>query len=401
MEFKTISVFRKLRRIIAAALLGAGASGGIAEAEARAPSKGSAPAIRPGTLIDTQPIRLVPEGARAYRVLYRSTGVRGEPVDVSGVIIIPSGPAPEGGRPIIAWAHPTTGIVDRCAPSESLTLFPSIQGLGKMLRRGFIVAATDYEGLGTPGLHPYLVGDSEAHSVIDSVRAAIQLAGPGGARSEYAVWGHSQGGHAALFTGMIARRYAPELTLVGVAAAAPATELATLLVADLDTSGGRNIAAMTLWSWARVYGAPMSKGVVPAAIATVNDLADECLQTLADVMRRAAPIRALERRFLTSKDFASYEPWKSLLARNTPGTLPPDLPVFLAQGGADELVLPRVTDYYRNRLCEAGSPVAFELVPGAGHMLIARDTAPIAIQWIRDRFAGEPAPSNCGRDPVD
>jgi hypothetical protein len=77
-----------------------------------------------------------------------------------------------------------------------------------------------------------------------------------GAADGFAVWGHSQGGQAALFTGAIAKSYAPELKLIGVAAAAPASELITLINEDLDSIGGKNIAAMTLWSWARVYGAP-------------------------------------------------------------------------------------------------------------------------------------------------
>ncbi len=194
-----------------------------------------------------------PDGAAAYRVLYRSTSPEGRPIAVSGVIIVPAAPMPEGGRPIVAWAHPTTGIVPRCAPSLALFIFQQIAGSRQLLDRGYVIAATDYPGLGTPGPHPYLVGNSEARSVIDSVRAARSLPGVGN-YGRYAVWGHSQGGQAALFTGLISKTYAPELRLVGVAAAAPATDLATLMTDDLNTSGGRNLAAMTVWSWARVYG---------------------------------------------------------------------------------------------------------------------------------------------------
>ena len=148
----------------------------------------------PGTLLDYQPLPNAPDGAAAYRVLYRWTGLKGEPIVVSGAIIVPAGPAPPGGRPIVAWAHPTTGVVDKCAPSLARVLYRSIQGLQDMLARGYVVAATDYPGLGTPGVHPYLVGDSEGHAVLDSVRAGRQLAGPGGASNAFAVWGHSQGG---------------------------------------------------------------------------------------------------------------------------------------------------------------------------------------------------------------
>ena len=127
-----------------------------------------------------------------------------------------------------------------------------------MVERGYVVSATDYPGLGTPGPHPYLVGISEGRAVLDSVRAARELPGAGGGR-RFAVWGHSQGGQASLYTGILAKTYAPELNLVGVAAAAPATELAKLMAEDLNTNGGRNLAAMTLWSWARVFSAPMER----------------------------------------------------------------------------------------------------------------------------------------------
>ncbi|RVU15452.1 alpha/beta fold hydrolase [Methylobacterium oryzihabitans] len=383
-------------RLLATAMIACGLIGGGEALAQPVPQLRSGARTAPGTLLDAQPLANAPDGTSAYRVLYRSTGLRGEPIAVSGAVIVPAGPIPPGGRPVVAWAHPTTGVVDKCAPSLARVLYRSIQGLQEMLARGYIVAATDYPGLGTPGLHPYLVGISEGRAVLDSVRAARQLAGSSGATNAFAVCGHSQGGHAALFTGLLAHGYAPELTLVGVAAAAPATELATLMMADLDTSGGKNLTAMTLWSWSQVYGAPMTKVVAPAALPVIDELANDCLETLIDVLERRGPSRALDRSFLSVDDLAGREPWRSLLARNTPGTLPPRIPVILAQGAADTLVLPRVTSDYRMRLCLAGSRVQFDLVPGVGHLSIAKDAAPTALDWIGDRFAGEPAPSNCG-----
>ena len=351
--------------------------------------------VTPGALIRAEPISGAPVGAAAYKLLYWSKGLSGEPIAVSGVVIVPRGEPPAPGRPVVAWAHPTTGVVDRCAPSRARVLFRSIQGLGEMLARGYAVAATDYPGLGTPGAHPYLVGISEGRAVLDSVRAARAIRGVGEVGG-FAVWGHSQGGHAALFTGLLARDYAPELRLVGVAAAAPATELATLLRDDIDTSGGRNLTAMTLWSWSRVYGAPMERVVAPAAMPVINRLAGLCIERFFDVLLRRGPTEALTRSFLAVDDLAAVEPWRTLLERNTPGPLPPDIPIFLAQGTADELVRPAVTLDFRARLCRAGSPVQLHLMQGVGHAFAGRDSAPTAVAWIAERFAGLPALSNCG-----
>jgi pimeloyl-ACP methyl ester carboxylesterase len=276
-------------------------------------------------------------------------------------------------------------------------LFESIQGLRPMIERGYIVAATDYPGLGTPGTHPYLVGESEGRAVLDSVRAARQLPNAD-AGDRFAVWGHSQGGQAALFTGLLAREYAPELVLVGVAAAAPATELATLLEDDIDTSGGRNLTAMTLWSWQRIFGAPMSRVVAPEAIPVVNRLAGLCIERSFDMLTRRGPTLALARQFLIVNNISDQEPWRALLARNTPAPLSPDIPVFLAQGATDNLVLPKVTHDYMAKLCASGSAVAFDLLPGVSHAFSGRDSADAAVAWMADRFAGQPAPSSCGRN---
>ena len=87
--------------------------------------------------------------------------------------------------------------------------------------------------------------------MLDSVRAARDLP-DAGASNRFAVWGHSQGGHAALYAGELAASYAPDLKLVGVAAAAPATYLVELFDADKTSSEGKELTAMTVLSWSRL-----------------------------------------------------------------------------------------------------------------------------------------------------
>jgi acetyl esterase/lipase len=347
-----------------------------------------------GALISMTALPGAPDGASAYRVLYTSTDLSGDLVPVSGVVIVPRGPVPPGGRPIVAWAHPTTGIVCRCAPSLARAFFASVQGLKAMLAHGYIVAATDYPGLGTPEVHPYLVGISEGRAVLDSVRAAQQIPGAD-ASHVFAVWGHSQGGHAALYAGLLAKQYAPELRLDGVAVAAPATDLVTLMTDDLGTGGGNNITAMTLWSWSRIYNVPISQVLTPEAASTVDRLASECIERWFDIFIRRSPTVALKKSFLRVHDLAAIEPWHQLLVQNTPGALPPGVPVFVAQGSSDRLVQPAVTAAYVHALCRDGSKVEFDLLPGVGHAFIARDSANAAIAWITARFDGKPAPTDC------
>jgi len=350
----------------------------------------------PGSLVRQEPMYGAPLGASSYRVLYRSTGLKGEPILVSGVVIVPQGPPPPGGRPIVAWAHPTSGIVPRCAPSLAIFLFQQIQGLRSMVARGYIVAATDYPGLGTPGPHPYLVGESEGRAVLDIVRVARDLPGAGGAK-DFALWGHSQGGQAVLFAGRLAPTYAPDLHLLGVAAAAPATDLATLMSDDINSVGGKNITAMTLWSWHRVYDAALDGVVNPRALPVIDRLARECIEGPFDIFIRQRTERPLQQHFLTVPDPTKAEPWRSLLEKNSAGTLPAGLPVFLAQGTVDQIIRPAVTRAYMGRLCKAGSPVKMVTLPNIGHGRAAQASTMAAVNWMTDRFAGKAPPNDCGQ----
>lgn len=347
-----------------------------------------------GSLIRHEPRVGAAAGATAHKVLYRSTKPDGTPIAVSGIVIVPAGQAPAGGWPIVAWAHPTTGVVSHCAPSLALFVFQQIAGSRHLLENGYAIAATDYPGLGTPGPHPYLVGDSEARAVIDSVRAARSFPGLENS-TRYAVWGHSQGGQAALFTGMIAKSYAPELQLVGVAAAAPATDLTALMTDDLNTAGGRNLTAMTMWSWARVFNAPINEVVEPVAMPTVDALANQCIEGAFDLYIREKMSAPLAQTFLSVKNPATIEPWKSLLVQNSVGVLPTEIPLFLSQGLSDGLVRPAVTQAFRDRLCKAGGKVKLLLMPGVSHGFIGYDSADAAADWMADRFQGNTPPSDC------
>ncbi len=184
---------------------------------------------QPGSIVWSRPSapQVTPAGAAsATTVIYRSRAIDGSPSVVSGDVLLPKGTPPAGGWPVVAWGHVTTGAGDGCAPTNATVGEAEFERktrsavvAQRLLQRGIAVARTDYEGIGTPGPHPYLVGRSLARSMVDMVRAARALS-PTVGRS-YLAAGHSEGGVAALWTGYLGPQIAPELRLRGVAAVAP------------------------------------------------------------------------------------------------------------------------------------------------------------------------------------
>ena len=351
---------------------------------------------RPGQILRIWPQAggSVKEG-KAYHILYRSTGLHGEATAVSGAVFVPVAPGRRGRRDIVAWAHPTTGVLDRCAPTRLPDLSGTIPGLAEMLDRGYVVAATDYAGLGTPGMHPYLIGESEAMAVLDSVRAARELP-DAHAGNRFAVWGHSQGGHAALFTGQLAAQYAPELKLVGVAAAAPATDLAELFAADHNTKVGRSLTAMALFSWSSIFDIPLATILAPGARASFEAVAHDCIQSLSGELKLEQDTKGLSADFLKG-DPTKREPWRSIMTRNSPGQSPAGAPVFIAQGSADAVVRLAITERFADHLCLNGAKVRMVVLNGVTHSRAGEVSAHRAVAWIANRFAGRDAPSNCRR----
>jgi acetyl esterase/lipase len=353
------------------------------------------PAGKPGDVLRMEPAADGPDGARAWRILYRSTGMKGEAEAVSAVLVVPDAPAPPGGRNVVAWAHPTTGVVPDCAPSLQPRWRKTIPGLDLMVKAGWVVVATDYPGLGTPGVHPYLIGASEARAVVDSVRAARNVkeaaAGP-----RFAVWGHSQGGHAAVFTGQLARELAPELELVGVAAAAPATDLAKLLEHDLGTKLGNVLAAEALWSWSRVFGAPLTGILVPDAIRVVDRVAADCIRDGREGVVAFYDALPLRDGFL-SVNITGIEPWAGVMKANSAGAAPIPAPLLVVQGTNDDVVRPAVTALWAGGVCAQGTAVRYLAVPDENHFLVAFNGAKDAVAWMGDRFAGKAAPDDCVR----
>lgn len=205
--------------------------------------------------------------------------------------------------------------------------------------------------------------------------------------------GHSEGGHAALFTGELAARYAPDLTLVGVAAAAPATYLVDLFEDDAATE--QDLIAMALLSWTGLENVSPATIVEPAVMSAFNQTARGCLTSIAQFEALEKSEKPLQTERFLKIDPPKTEPWKGIMVRNSPGQAPAGAPVFIAQGTADTTVDPQVTKRFAKALCAQGVRVSFVELPGVSHIFVARDAAPTAIRWMNDRFGGAPAPSSC------
>ncbi len=345
----------------------------------------------PGDVIAVQEVEGLDVEATVLRVLYHSQSLAGDDIAVSGLIAVPDAPAPEGGRPVLSWAHGTTGIADSCAPSKD----PSGAGIALIapfLERGMAFVATDYEGLGTPGRHPYIVGDSEGRGVLDIVRAARSLDDRVGASAEVVIWGHSQGGHAALFANQIAAAYAPELDVLGTVAGAPPSQL-SLIAGALKDSPFRFYLGMVVAGWSAAYpNADPSQVLTPEGVERLAAVDEGCGGEL------AAAWSELPYDALVSADPSTIEPWKSLLVENDPGFVAGESPILIIHGEQDEQIPVVSSQLLLDRMCGIGQVVERKTYPGS-HAGVIGPSLPDMLAWIDARLAGEAPPTSCGGPP--
>lgn len=341
--------------------------------------------------------------ATAWRILYRTEDPTGTPRVSGGRMFIPTTPAPPQGRPVVSWAHPTTGMGDACAPSRTPKPTDLLDWLPAMLDLGWVVVATDYAGLGTEGVESYLVAESEVRDVVNAVRAARNVP-EADASDAYGVFGHSQGGHAALWAGTLAPAYAPELTMVGVAGAAPAAPLAGLVEELWDSDLGWLIGAEVVVSYpANFPELDPADVLTDDGLRAYTDLADKCL----DAGGAESEIR---QRF--QGDFFATNPldnaeWSRVLRAQSAPPVPAVIPVLVTQSVNDGVIASKVIARMTEEWCAAGSTIeTVWLGPLRGsiskptvltHIHEGAIGGAIATTWLEGRFAGEPAPTSCGQ----
>lgn len=358
----------------------------------------------PGALITATPVRVspdsvIPEDARTERITYLSQSAAGQEILVSGTVTVPAGEPPEGGWPVVSWAHGTTGVGDACAPSAHSVAGPARDYLAvtdpviaRWVSAGYAVAATDYEGLGTPGEHPYMNGVSAAHTVTDIVRAARGLDSRIGAK--WAVAGHSQGGHAALFTAARGAEYAPELDLVGAVSYAPGSR--TSETAAYMADGGPGVRAAIPFLPVLLLGAEAADPAISAE-SMISDAARPLLDAARtgcmDRIRAAAAEVPDDDLFAPGADTAALTAY---FAGQEPEALKLTVPALVAQGSADALVAAPITTRITEKLCADGSLVDYRPYEGADHRGVLAAAADDVDTFLRTLFTGKQPSATCG-----
>jgi fermentation-respiration switch protein FrsA (DUF1100 family) len=332
--------------------------------------------------------------SRRYRIMYLSETVAGTPTAVTGLVELPDDRPPFGGFKALLYGHGSTGLDDPCSPSVAVDdetgnteYADEFDSMSTAINDGWAVIATDYEGLGGPGSHPLLVGVSEGRSILDAGLAARQLP-VAYIGDTSAVFGFSQGGHAALWATQLAAEWTPGQPIVGTVAVGTPSEVTSLVSSGLAQPQLEDDAVAVL--------AGAASANVGAAIALTQLLTPAGTELLASWDTQCFDVDPSVAGPYVTGDPSAVEPFASLLAANTAGTVATPTPLLLFHGDADTTVPIAHSDALLERLCAAGQVVERRAVAGANHGTTMVQARADGLAWLTGLADGTTTPiSGC------
>ncbi|WP_030678222.1 lipase family protein [Streptomyces sp. NRRL B-1347] len=353
-------------------------------------------ASAPGDIVTTEPSAFhplpgQPTHTKAWKIHYRSTTAKGEPNTVSGTVIVPQD-GRTGPRPLITYAVGTVGVGDHCAPSAGFPRGTTLEAnlIQQLTLRGWAVAVTDYEGLGTPGDHTYTVGRAAGHAVLDAARAAIRLPGAGLSKdSPVGIMGYSQGGQATSWAAELHGSYAPELKVKGTATGGVPGDLLKVAAFNDGSYGAGLIFMAAIGQNAAFPELDLETYLNPLGTSLIGKLRDSCVAdgSVLGAFKKISDV--------TTRNPLEQPDWRQRLRESQVGTRAPDAPVYLYHALADELIPYGTGKQVRADWCAKGAQVEWHTIPLGEHVSGVITQSPLATQWLADRFAGKPARSNC------
>ena len=355
--------------------------------------------LREEALLDHQS---VPGAAKNVRLLYTSTDGLDETtiLAVSGALFLPDGEPPKEGWPIILWSHGTVGIADHCAPSWTGYVPFHQEYLGQWLSQGFAILASDYQGLGTEGIHPYLATQPAAYSNLDLLRAMK--------KSKYnlsdkvVVVGQSQGASAAIATAAYAESYAPDLSILGVVATGVPFFSPEAIVAlqqarpkdRVDPMLGYNFLALTLVEQL-LPDFSLEDYVFDSVIPTARAVADVC--------NRDMRARITEEKLSYNSTFkkSPEEPLKTAFGAMGIPTLKLPAPIYVGVGALDKDTPPKMQANFISKACTSGSQIQAVLYQGHDHLSVLNHSTKDSIPFVKNLFIGNLPSSNCNESILE
>lgn len=353
-------------------------------------------AARPGDVVSSAPSAFhplpgQPTGTKAWKIHYRSTTADGAPNLVSGTVIVPQD-GRTGPRPLITYAVGTVGMGDSCAPSNNFPYGTGLEAnlIQQLTLRGWAVVVTDYEGLGTPGVHTYTVGPSAGHAVLDAARAAQRLPEAGlSATGPVGIMGYSQGGQASSWAAELQGSYAPELQVKGTATGGVPADL--MKVADFNNgSFGSGLIFMAAAGQDAAFPElNLNSYLNPAGKLLVAGMKENCvaIDAIAGSFKRISD--------LTTRNPLAQPDWQARLNQSRLGRTAPAAPVYQYHALADELIPYGVGRQLRSEWCAKGADVEFDTIWIGEHVSGVITHSLEVGNWLADRFAGRPTRANC------